>query len=49
MLAQQNMTEEMLYKMPSFQQRMKELDVAFIKPLIIVGIIGIYCKKIVKK
>ena len=30
MLAQQNMTEEMLYKMPSFQQRMKELDIALI-------------------
>ena len=29
-LAQQNMTEEMLYKMPSFQQRMKELGVAFV-------------------
>lgn len=29
-LAQQNMTEEMLYKMPSFQERMKELDVALI-------------------
>ncbi|MBQ6192943.1 MAG: hypothetical protein IJK43_00705 [Prevotella sp.] len=29
-LAQQNMTEEMLYKMPSFQQRMKELGVALI-------------------
>ena len=30
MLAQQNMTEEMLYKMPSFQQHMKELDVALV-------------------
>lgn len=30
MLAQQNMTEEMLYKMPSFQQRMKDLNVALV-------------------
>ncbi len=30
MLAQQNMTEEMLYKMPSFQLRMKELNVALV-------------------
>ncbi len=30
MLAQQNMTEEMLYKMPSFQKRMQELDVALV-------------------
>lgn len=30
MLAQQNMTEEMLYKMPLFQQRMKEMSVALI-------------------
>ncbi len=30
MLAQQNMTEEMLYKMPSFQQRMKQLDIALV-------------------
>lgn len=29
-LAQQNMTEEMLYKMPSFQQRMKALDIALV-------------------
>jgi len=30
MLAQQNMTEEMLYKMPSFRQRMRELGVALV-------------------
>lgn len=30
MLAQQNMTEEMLYKMPSFQKRMTEMDVALV-------------------
>ena len=30
MLAQQNMTEEMLYKMLSFQQRMKALDIALV-------------------
>lgn len=30
MLAQQNMTEEMLYKIPSFQQRMKALDIALV-------------------
>lgn len=30
MLAQQNMTEEMLYKMPSFQKRMKDLNVALV-------------------
>lgn len=30
MLAQQNMTEEMLYKMPSFQQMMQQLDVALV-------------------
>lgn len=28
--AQQNMTEEMIFKMPSFQQRMKQLDVALL-------------------
>lgn len=30
MFAQQNMTEEMLYKMPSFQKRMKEMSVALL-------------------
>lgn len=30
MFAQQNMTEEMLYKMPSFQKRMKEMDIALL-------------------
>ncbi len=30
MFAQQNMTEEMLYKMPSFQERMKEMSVALL-------------------
>lgn len=30
MLAQQNMTEEMLYKIPLFQQRMKEMSVALV-------------------
>lgn len=30
MLAQQNMTEEMLYKMPSFQQRIKAQDIALV-------------------
>ena len=30
MVAQQNMTEEMLYKMPTFQRRMQELDVALV-------------------
>lgn len=29
-LAQQNMTEETIFKMPSFQQRMAELDVALL-------------------
>jgi len=29
-LAQQNMTEEMIFKMPSFQERMKQLDVALV-------------------
>lgn len=30
MVAQQNMTEEMLYKMPSFQKRMKDLNIALV-------------------
>ena len=30
MFSQQNMTEEMLYKMPSFQKRMKEMGVALL-------------------
>ena len=30
MLAQQNMTEEMLYKMPSFQKRMQEMNIALV-------------------